>query len=138
MKNQLQLLKLNNFVLFIYACVAFAPNLYIFAKNTAINKQLLQNKLKTQFENNGCPVEYESVCKCKSDTDLSLNSLSIRVICSLNKNDANRNLKIIPRINVTGYEFVEFLTHIDLSNTLISEVPTDRFHVSLKLNPNFV
>ncbi len=117
----------SNRLLFVYF-VFITLNVCIWAEN-GFKRQESHNKIKTSLESDRCPVEYQSICKCKSDTSLSQNSLSIHVICSLSKNGANASLKAIPRINLSSYKFVEFLTHIDLSSTLIKEIPTDGFNV---------
>ncbi len=126
MKKSLRILKITNHLLFSLVVTSITLNGCILADHSKAKQ------LKTQLENQRCPIEYQSLCNCKYDADPSLKSLSIHIICSLNKNDVNKNFKNIPKINVSSYKFAEFLTHIDLSNTLIAEIPTDSFHVGSK------
>jgi hypothetical protein len=115
----------NQFLTTISIClILIISKSHINASNTNSNQLINKfNKLKT----NNCPFEYETLnCKCKSETDLNKDFLSIQINCNLN----NSNVKIIPKINTSNFQLIDYITQIDLSNTQISEIQTDAFTVS--------
>ena len=111
------------------------------------NKRIVNdnNEIKHLINNNkflidSCPIEYKS-CKCNYET-LSSNNYSIIINCqhhyhhnqhivdfATKKPIQHENLSIIKKINLTNYQYASSIYYLDLSRTLIKEIPSGAFHV---------
>jgi hypothetical protein len=114
------------------------------SNNNNNNKRIINdnNEIKHMITNkymqNLCPIEYKS-CKCDYETLNTNNLYSIAINCQHEFVGTTKKpyylpdkLSSISRINVTNYNYISSIRYLDLSRTLIREIPSDAFHVSLR------
>jgi hypothetical protein len=118
--------------------------------NNNNNKRIINdnNEIKPIINskfNSSCPNEYK-LCKCDYETT-NLNSFLIKINCqheshhhhqnhnsidmSVTKKQQlqNEKLSLLLKINVSNYPHINSINQLELSRTLIKEIPMDAFQV---------
>ena len=134
----------KNYIIYLLFNLLNNESIKCFEQNNNEIKPIINNKF-----NNSCPNEYK-MCKCDYIETLhsNLNIFSIKINCQSDGHHHHRNnnhntidtvtkkqqiqnekLSVLLKINISNYPHVNLINQLELSRTLIKEIPTDAFQV---------